>query len=102
AVPLAVTFLADLILLKLLVQVAARRADHFGRARDVPAVLAELLHQEGALGRLLELTQRPGFLARSLTSNAGTRASASRAARPGRTARVRLQDAAEIGHVDHF
>src|SRR5512139_4108977 len=53
-----VGLLPDVVLLELLVQVAARRADDLGGLRDVPAVLAQLLHQVGALGRLLELPER--------------------------------------------
>jgi hypothetical protein len=56
---LSIRLLRDLILLELLVQIAARRADHLGRLRDVPPVLAQLAHQEIALGVLLELPQRP-------------------------------------------
>src|SRR6185503_11992439 len=56
---LPVGVLADLVLFELFVEVAARRADHFGGLRDVPAVLAQLADQEHPLGVLLELAQRP-------------------------------------------
>src|SRR5437879_8232735 len=56
---LPVRLLTDLVLLQLLVQVAAGRADHFRSLRDVPAVFAELADQKHALGVLLELAQRP-------------------------------------------
>jgi hypothetical protein len=56
-------FLRDAVLLELLVEVAAGRADHLGGLRDVPVVLAQLLDEERALGRLLELAQRAGALA---------------------------------------
>ena len=58
----AVCFLRNPVLLQLLIEVAARRADHFGRLRDVPAVLAQLADQERPFGRLLELAQRAGIL----------------------------------------
>src|SRR5207245_4877193 len=51
----SVAFLRNLVLLQLLVQIAARRADHFGRLRDVPAVLAQLADEEHPLRVLLEL-----------------------------------------------
>ena len=60
-VDLSVRLLTDRVLLELLVQVAARRADDFGGLRDVPRVLAEFLHQPRALGRFLELAQRAGL-----------------------------------------
>src|SRR4029077_5701701 len=44
--PLSIRLLRDLVLFELLVQIAARRADHFGRLRDVPPVLAQLADQE--------------------------------------------------------
>ena len=46
-----------LVLLELLVEVAARRVDHLGRLRDVPAVLAQLGHQVRPLRAGLELVQ---------------------------------------------
>src|SRR3954470_18954365 len=52
--PLAVDFLLDAVLFELLVQVAARRVDHFRRFRDVPVVLAQLLHQIRAFRGVLE------------------------------------------------
>src|SRR5713226_7169467 len=58
---LPVRVLADLVLLQLLVQIAARRADHFGRLRDVPAVLAQLADEEHPLRVFLELPQRAHF-----------------------------------------
>ena len=51
-----VALLLDLILLELLVQIAARRIDHLGGLRDVPAVFPEPLHEERPLGDLLELS----------------------------------------------
>src|SRR5262249_60270524 len=51
---LPVRLLRDLILLQLLVQVAARRADDFGRLRDVPAVLAQRADEDHALLALLQ------------------------------------------------
>src|SRR6185436_18590599 len=42
--PLSVRFLRDAVLFQFLVEVAARRADHFRGLRDVPAVLPELAH----------------------------------------------------------
>ena len=47
---LAVRFLPYRVLLQLLVEIAAGRADDFGSLRDVPAVLPQLLYQPGALG----------------------------------------------------
>jgi hypothetical protein len=55
---LTVSFLTDRVLLELLVEVAAGRADHLGGLRDIPAVLTQFFDQPGALGRLLELAQR--------------------------------------------
>ena len=52
---LPVRLLPYRVLLELLVEVASRRADHLGRLRDVPAVLAQLLHEIRALGGFLEL-----------------------------------------------
>ena len=52
------TLFGDRVLLELLVEVAARRADDLGGLRDVPGVLAQLLDEELPLGRLLELAQR--------------------------------------------
>ena len=57
----AVAFLRDLILLEFLVQVASRRIDDFSRFRNVPAVLAQLRHQERPFGVVLEFTQRSGL-----------------------------------------
>src|SRR5215813_2170064 len=57
---LAVLLLADAVLLELLVQVRAGSADGVGGGGDVPLVVAQLLHQEGALGGLLEVAQRGG------------------------------------------
>jgi hypothetical protein len=54
----AVGFLRNLVLLEFLVEIAARRVDHFGGLRDVPAVLAQLADEEGPLGVVLELPQR--------------------------------------------
>src|SRR5207244_2083081 len=56
---LPVRLLRDLVLLQLLVEIAARRADDLGGLRDVPAVLAQLADEERALGAFLELAQRP-------------------------------------------
>ena len=65
---LAVGLLRDPILLELLVQIAARRVDQVGRLRDVPAGLAQLLHEERPLGHFLVLAQRAGLPeARSLS-----------------------------------
>ena len=72
--PLSVGLLRDLILLELLVEVAARRADHFGGLRDVPAVLAQLADQIRALGVVLELAQRPRLRLRRRRSPASARA----------------------------
>ena len=57
---LPVHFLLDSVLFELFVQVASGRVDQFGRARDVPVVLAQLLHEIGSLGGVLELAQRAG------------------------------------------
>src|SRR5687768_10044554 len=57
---LAVHFLFDPVLLELLVEVAARGINDFGRLRNVPAVLAKLLHQIRPFGRVLELPERAG------------------------------------------
>src|SRR5688572_24505486 len=59
---LAVLLLADRVLLELLVQVRARGPDRGGGGGDVPAALAQLLHDERALGRGLEVLQRAGGL----------------------------------------
>ena len=48
----------DLVVLDLLVQVGARRVDHFRRPADVPAVLAQFRNEELALGVFLELRKR--------------------------------------------
>src|SRR5947209_2866853 len=56
--PLAVLLLADAVVLELLVQVGARGADGGGGSGDVPAALAQLLDQEGALGGFLEVLER--------------------------------------------
>src|SRR5262249_3639293 len=50
-----VVILTDPVLFELLVQIAARRADDFGRLRDVPAVLAQLVDEECPFGGFLEL-----------------------------------------------
>src|SRR5215510_14205259 len=57
---LSVDFLLDAVLLELLVQIAARRVDDLGGFRDVPGVLAQLLHEIRALGGVFERTQRRG------------------------------------------
>src|SRR4029079_14660665 len=54
---LSVGFLGDAVLFELLVQIAARRADHLRRLRDVPAVLAQLAEEKRPLRRILELAQ---------------------------------------------
>src|SRR6266851_2513906 len=56
---LSVGFLADLVLLELLVEIAARCADHFGGLRDVPRILTKLADQKCSLGVFLELAQGP-------------------------------------------
>src|SRR5712691_11891103 len=56
---LPVRLLADLVLLQLLVQIAARRTDDLGGLRDVPAVLPQLADQEHAFGVFLEFAERP-------------------------------------------
>src|SRR5207247_9620767 len=43
---LSIGLLCYLVLLELLVEIAARRADDFRGLRDVPAVLAQLAHQK--------------------------------------------------------
>src|SRR5204863_6594104 len=53
-----VRVLSNLVLLEFLVKIAARRPDHLGGLRDVPAVFAQLGDQERSLGVLLELPQR--------------------------------------------
>src|ERR1700752_4861012 len=58
--PLSVYFLLDPVLFQLLVEIAARRVERLRGLRDVPVVFAQLLHQERALGGLLELAQRTG------------------------------------------
>src|SRR5262249_9291993 len=62
----AVSFLRNLILLKLLVQIAAGGVDRFGCLGDVPAVLPELADKKRALGVVLELAQGadPGLVRR--------------------------------------
>src|SRR5919197_5866224 len=60
----AVLFLADPVLLEFFVEVGTRCADGRRRGRDVPLALAQLLDEEGALGRLLEVAQRRGALDR--------------------------------------
>jgi hypothetical protein len=57
---LTVHFLLDAVLFELLVEVATRRVDYVRGLRDVPAILAKLLHQERAFSRVLELAQGPG------------------------------------------
>src|SRR5690606_24664328 len=59
--PSAVRFLADPILLELLVEVAPGRIDQLGRLRDVPSRLTQLLHEERPFGGLLVLAQRGGL-----------------------------------------
>ena len=54
----SVCLLLDPVLLQLLVEIAARRADDLSGLRDVPVVLAQLADEERALGRFLELSQR--------------------------------------------
>ena len=85
---LPVRFLRDLILLELLVQVAARRVDHFGGLRNVPAVLAKLRDQVRALGVVLELAERAGLRRRAAVGAPGFAAAGrpARARRPGRSA----------------
>src|SRR5258708_31578117 len=53
-----IALLRDGVLLELLVQVATRRADHFGGLRDVPGVLTQLLDEKLPLRGLLELAER--------------------------------------------
>ena len=86
--PLSVGFLRDLVLLELLVQIAARRVDHLGGLRDVPAVLAQLADQERALGVLLELAQRarPSPARRRRAGLAAAAPARRRARRRGRSA----------------
>src|SRR5437763_16507706 len=88
--PSAIQFLRDLILLEFLVQIAARRADHFGGLRDVPAVLAQLANQKHPLGVLLELAQRPGLrVAGGFAGGGLRRGHAASAAHPASVARRR-------------
>src|SRR5258708_39866598 len=55
-----IPLLRDGVLLELLVEVAARRADDLGGLGNVPGVLPELLDEKLTLGGLLELAQGPG------------------------------------------
>jgi hypothetical protein len=55
---LPVSFLRNLVLFQLLVQVAARRVDHFCGLRNIPPVLAQFAHQVRALGDVLEFPER--------------------------------------------
>ena len=88
--PLAVLLLDDLVLLELLVEVAARRVEHLGGPRDVPAVLAQLLDQERAL-RPTSLNSRSvrAWAAARRAGAALDGASAAAAARRGSTPRRR-------------
>ena len=86
---LAIHLLRDSVLLQLLVQIAARRADHFRRLRDVPVVLAEFADEERPLGGLLELAQRAGAILSLSGRRRGFRFNAARyrAGRPRRSSR---------------
>src|SRR4051812_19314837 len=102
--PSSVGLLADLILLELLVQIAARRADHFRRLRDVPAVLAQLADEEHALGVLLELAQ--GARLRRVAVTGLFRRGRSAAAGPGTWRADGFRQVSEVdrvaaGHDDH-
>src|SRR5688500_17889669 len=68
-----IVFLADAVLLQLLVQVAPRRTDHLGGFRDVPVVLAEIVDEERPFSHLFELAQgtRPFLLASSIIRRLG-------------------------------
>src|SRR3954452_21173332 len=102
---LAIRLLADLILFELLVEIAARRADHFGGLRDVPAVLAQLADQEHPLGVLLELPQRarPGGLAVARLLRRGRPAARGRPCgrRSHGLRQIRDLDRIRTGHDDH-
>jgi hypothetical protein len=50
--------LGDSILLELLIEVASRSVDDLRGLGDVPGVVAQLLYQVRALGRVLELAKR--------------------------------------------
>src|SRR5690242_474725 len=54
---LPICFLLDVVLLELLVEVAARRVDHFRRLGDVPVVFPKLVDEERAFGHLFELAE---------------------------------------------
>lgn len=58
---LSVRLLANRVLLELFVKVAAGGADDLGGLRDVPAVVAEFLHEKGALARFFEFFERARF-----------------------------------------
>ncbi len=58
--------MADLVLLELLVEVASGGADNLSGLRDVPTVVAEFLHEKGALARFFELFERTRFGLRGL------------------------------------
>src|SRR5215510_7174221 len=55
---LAVDFLFDSVLFELLVQIAAGRVDDLGGLRDVPGILAQLLHEIRPLGGVFERSKR--------------------------------------------
>src|SRR5260370_26096727 len=64
----AVLFLANLVLLELLVQVGPRGADGGGGGRYIPFALAQFLDQEGSLRRLLEISERGRCVCRGRTA----------------------------------
>src|SRR5207247_11094866 len=97
---LPVRFLTDLVLLQLLVQVAAGRADHFGGLRDVPAVFAELADQKHALRVLLELAQRPQL--RRVAVAGRRRAPPAARGRPHAVGQIRQIDRVGAGHDDQL
>src|SRR5258708_19479002 len=68
----AVFFLADPVLLELLVQVRPRGADGGGGGRYVPFALAQLLDQEGSLRRFFEISEGGRGVCRGRTALRGT------------------------------
>src|SRR6185503_13503197 len=92
---LPVGFLRDLVLLQLFIEIAARRADHFGGLRDVPAVFAQLADEKRALRPFLELAQRARPRLSLVALGARLRRGRRAAARGGRTDAL-----GQVGEVD--
>src|SRR5439155_17782286 len=99
--PLPVGVLRDLVLFQLFIEITARRPDHFGGLRDVPAVLAQLADEERALGVFLELAERAGLRRFGVARGLRGRAATERRRRSDDFRPIGQVDRVAAGHDDH-